>query len=198
MKQITKYLAIALIVIGNSSFKKLSISDNNVSIYQDGKETVVKNNDEVLIRKDKFAVRFSNKAYNSSAEKYYAAQVAAFIDKSELHKINIGMETTEISCFEPGTGMASYSFGYDALIFNKSGHHYLYFETKSDKRVNLISEKKGILRLEFPIEKFMINKEYFKISDVKMNEFYLAIFIDSNLNSIIDEGELTKLTIKFL
>lgn len=198
MKPFTKYLIIGFIIFVNSSFKKIQCHDNNVSIFQDGKETVVNNNDEVLIRKNIFTVRFSNKAYNSSTEKFYAAQVAAFIEKSELQKIQVGMETKDIPCFEPGSGMASNSFGYDELIFNNSGHHYLYYENKSDRRVNLISEKKGILRLAFPIEKFMINKAYFKISDLKLKEFYLAIFIDNNLNAIIDNGELTKLTIKFL
>jgi hypothetical protein len=85
---------------------------------------------------------------------------------------------------------------YESLIFNNSGHHYLFFENKNNRRVNLISEENGLLRLEFPVNKLFINNKDTGLKKVDINEFYLAILIDINLNKVIDEGELTRLVIK--
>jgi hypothetical protein len=176
----------------------LLLTTDYITIYQDDTEVEVGSEEqEIQIRRAKFAIRFSSKRYNSSKEQFYAAQIAAFLDKSELSKINEGMSTEDISCFEPGSGMATGSNGfYESIIFNNAGHHYLYFENKKERRVNLISENNGILRLEFPITKLYINEKDVTLEQADVSEFYLAILIDRNLNNVIDKGEVTKLTIK--
>jgi hypothetical protein len=188
---------LSLITVVLFSFKFLLTTGDYIAIYQDDTETEARNEEEIQIRRAKFAIRFSSKRYNSSKEQFYAAEIAAFLDKSELTKINEGMSTEDIPCFEPGSGMATASNGfYESIIFNNAGHHYLYFETKKDRRVNLISENNGMLRLEFPITNLFLNEKDIKLEKTNLPEFYLAILIDRNLNNVIDKGELTKLTIK--
>ena len=194
----------ALTLIGIFSFKILKTNDylenkENIVIHQQNNEIILQSESQINIKREKFSIRFSNKAYNSSLKEFNATQIAAFLDKSELSKIKIGVSVNDIPCFAPGTGMAPSENGfYESITFENSAHHYLFYENQNDRRVNLINENKNILRLEFPVNKFNLNGKDVKIEKTKLSEFYLAIFIDSNFNDIIDMGELTKVTVEFL
>lgn len=167
-------------------------------LFQNNKEIEIKGeNAKIKIDKSKFSLRFYNKRYNPDAKELYAAQIAAFSDKSELDKCEIGMLEADIPYFSPGSGIAAdRNNGYKELYLNNYGHHYLYYKDTAYKRLNLLGESGKILKLEFGIDKLQYNDREVKLSDTDLEEFYLAIFIDRNLNGIIDDGELHKLTIK--
>jgi len=172
--------------------------NSQLTVFQNGSEiSVGKPYESIEIEKNEFALRFYNKKYDSENKKFYSAQIAAFIDKSEFDKIKTGLSKTDLPCFEPGSGMAPDRSGkYESLIFNNSGHHYATYENSESKRLNLLKESNGLLKLEFEIKALYYDSKEVTMAETELEEFYLAFFIDKNLNGTIDNGELNKLTIK--
>jgi hypothetical protein len=197
-----KIIFISILVLVVSSFKQavctsLGGEGTNITIYQNGKETSVKSEDVVQLPRKFFSIRYNCMRYQSEGDKFYSLQLAAFLDKSELDYIRVGLSTTDILCFSPGTGMApDASNYYESFTFNNEAHHYVYYESKSEKRANLISKHGDNLRLEFPVKAYTTNKGTYTLQDFPISEYYLVLFIDGNLNQKIEEGELTKLTIR--
>jgi len=176
-----------------------TINTNRIIIYQDGKENqIVTGEQHFTIKRNDFSIRFYNKKYTSQTGKYHAAQIAVLTDKEALQNINVGMDTSETTCFSPGTGMAAPREGYGgSIIIKNHGHHYLFYQDEEEKRVNLIGEKGELFKLEFLVNSVYENKKKIMLEDKpSLNEIYLAILIDRNSNEIIDKEELTKLTLK--
>ncbi len=171
---------------------------NLLFVFQNGEESKINSlNEAVEVDRQGFSLRFYNKRYNPKSEEFYSAQIAAFLDKSELDKIMVGMEKADLPYFEPGSGMApSQSGKYESLIFKNNGHHFTIYENSESKRLNLISESDEILKLEFEINQLFYEGKQVEMKDTDLDEFYIAVLIDRNLNGIIDEAELNKLTIK--
>ena len=169
-----------------------------LTAYQNGNQTYIDQTSQTIeVKREGFSLRFYNQKYDSENKKFYSAQIAAFIDKSELDKIKIGMSKSDLPCFEPGSGMAPDRSGkYETLIFNNSGHHYIPYENSESKRVNLLEEANGLVKLEFEINVLYCDNQEVKVTDTELNEFYLAFLIDKNLNGIIDKGEINKISIK--
>jgi hypothetical protein len=106
------------------------------------------------------------------------------------------MSTEAIPFFGPATGMAPYASGkYEYLVFNKFGHHYLMYDNKDSNRVNLLSNEGKFQKLEFEINGLYYEGMDVPMTETALKEFYLVLFIDGNLNSIIEENELYKLTV---
>lgn len=172
--------------------------NTQLTVFQNGNEQPINNLSETIeIEKIGFSLRFYNKKYNSENKKFYSAQIAAFKDKSEFDKLNTGMSKSDLPCFEPGSGMAPDRSGkYETLIFNNRGHHYAPYENSDSKRLNLLEDSGGLLKLEFEINSLYYENKEVEMTETELKEFYIAFLIDKNLNGIIDKGELNKLTIK--
>ncbi len=167
-------------------------------IFQNGVERPVSGFEETIeVERKEFSLRFFNKRYDAENDKFYSAQIAAFIDKAEFDMVKVGMAKADLPCFMPGSGMAPSKSGkYESLIFKNSAHHYTTYENSESKRLKLLEEKGDFLKLEFEIASLYYDEKKVKIKDTKLTEFYIAFLIDANLNGMIDEGELHKLNIK--
>ena len=181
-----------------------------VYIYQNGEELAIKKQSETIeLEKNSFSIRCYNECYNDTLHltKYNATQIAVFLTDREFNKIQTGLATTNIPCFSPGTGYAMYGDGSNKhLLFetdsDRPGHHYLYYENTTSRRLNLIDDFGDLLKLEFEVNEFCVRKPdntitTTPISSTEITKFFLAILTDRNLNDTIDFGELHKLTIKF-
>ncbi len=184
-----------------SSFNKsLSTKDKtSISIYQNGAEKViVPGQTSVDLKRDPFSIRFFNRAYNGEAQEFNSTQVAALLSKEELAMVKSGIRTENVPFFAPGSGMAPASSGaYDLLIFNNYGHHYLFYENENSKRVLLLKDYGEYKKLEFSISTLLIKGEEMSVESNDLDEFYLVIFTDRNLNKTIEAEELYKLILKF-
>lgn len=201
------YILLILVIVlgiglqGCSLFKNDQVATEGtpVSILQNGNEMVIDGQkEEVTIDKAPFKLHFYTKKYNSDNNSFYAGRLVAFRDKSVLDDIKQGKKRREMPCFEPGTGMAASESGrYTSLIFEPNAHHYLLYENEDHRRVNLLEKKDGQLKVEFPVSRVMLKDQDVEKSmkDISMDKFYMALFIDRNLNDVIDEGELKKITV---
>lgn len=205
MKSLRITLLVTLVLVLAQSCKilkntqrKEQDSTNELIIYQNGVETSLSSSSHTVeIDKNAFSLRFFNKRYNSERREFYSTQIAAFTDKSELDKLKVGMSTSDLPCFKPGSGMAPNRSGkYESLIFNTRGHHYLFYENSESTILNLLDSSGKNLKLEFEISSLYYDNTAVKMTNTRLQEFYIACLIDRNLNGTIDEGELTKLTIK--
>ena len=81
----------------------------------------------------------------------------------------------------------------------EKGYHYLYYKSEVDRRLTLIDKVDEWLKLDFEINNFTIDKggSLNVIEDILIDQFYLAIYIDRNLNNTIDKGELFKCKVVF-
>lgn len=181
-----------------TSIAKTQVSTDEVSLFQNGNETLLNELAQTVeVDRRAFSLRFYNKKYNPKAKEFYSAQIAAFLDKADLDKVKIGMLKEDMSCFKPGTGMApSRSGKYESLFLTKNAHHYTFYENSESKRLNLLGEFGAYAKLEFEVTGLHYDSKEVKMKNTDINEFYLALLIDKNLNGQIDDGELRKLTIK--
>jgi hypothetical protein len=169
----------------------------NVSFVQDTRETLLSaGNNRIELNKDDFSIRYYNKAYDGDNGYFHATQIAAFANKQEWDKINVGKLKSELSCFEPGSGMAPDESGrYESLIFNESGHHYLVYSDQENTGLTLLGKWQNYLKLEFLVNSLFLNEMEMKMTDATLKNFYIAIVIDRNLNDRIDPDELTKVEV---
>lgn len=205
MKPTLTIILACLALCACTSSKKLNRSANietdKVYIVQNGWQTEVGNKmKSIELEKEAFSIRFLSKPYNSEKKEYYAAGLVAITDEAELHKISTGMQENETAYFELGSGLAAHkSTGYEGELFiDAIGQHYLYYENESSKRVNLLKKMDELLLLEFDVERFNRNEKTTVISESTLNELHLIIYIDRNLNEVIDKGELYKMTVRFV
>ncbi|MCC5920805.1 MAG: hypothetical protein LAT68_06680 [Cyclobacteriaceae bacterium] len=182
-------------IIGESNKKDFQ---TQLTLFQNGNKTTIDQASKTIgIERDEFSLRFYNKKYDTENKMFYAARIAAFTDISEFDKIKLGMLKSEIPYFKTGSGMAPDRSGmYEALILKNSGHHYLPYENSESKRVNFLNEVNDLARLEFEIKSIYHENVEVKMANTTLNEFYLVFLIDKNLNGIIEEGEMNKITIK--
>jgi hypothetical protein len=183
-----------------------------IYIYQNKTEQVVTEQEsEIHIEKAPFKIRFYNSTY--SIDKHNSTQIAVFLNDSEFNKIKTNTPIKDVPCFGPGTGYAMYADGTDKdLLFENHnhylGHHYLFYENESSRRVNLLEDYGDFLKLEFEVNQFHIRNSNNglqtrdtiikkNIPEVDITKFYLAILIDNNLNDTINDGELHKLIVNF-
>jgi hypothetical protein len=205
MKTLRLITILTLVFSLTQACKTLNIGQGNkesfktqLTVFQNGSEITIDNPSELIeIERGEFSLRFYNKKYDSENKKFFSAQIAAFTDKPEFDKIKTGLSKTDLPCFELGSGMAPDRSGkYESLIFNNSGHHYVLYENSESKRLNLIQDSDGLLKLEFEINSLYLDSKQIKMTETELKEFYLAFLIDKNLDGVIDKGELIKLTIR--
>lgn len=154
---------------------------------------------EVTVRKKYFGFQFLVERYDLDMEHRHAIQVAAFQEKSAQDKIKVGMKTTDLACFRPGSGLsASSEEGYQHLFLNKNGHHYLFYENEENKQVKLVLNKGNLLRVHYGINSLYVDGRYESLKDTEVTEIYLAILYDRNGNQLIEKDELRKVTLKFI
>lgn len=174
-------------------------TQNSVTFTQDGNlQTINKDSDSIVLDRKSFSIRYFGKQYDGENEKFYTAQIAVLENPSDLAVLKIGQKTEDIPYYEPGSGMAIDESGfYESIYITNYGHHYLTYENENEKRVNLISKNKDILELEWKISGAFYNDKDIPFSKLKISTLYFVVFIDHNLNKIIDADELKIITATF-
>ena len=177
-----------------------ALINNNVTFIQgDSVYLVSADRDTIEIDRKPFSIRYFGKRYNPEQKQFYVAQIAVLDNRKDIGVLTVDMSTENTTYFELGTGMApGYNGKYDTLAVSELGHHYLLYESESDRRVDLISKKANILELQWNVSgvNFRQNKDL-SFSQMKKSTLYFVILLDRNMDGIIDEGELKVVTVNF-
>ncbi|MDX2245208.1 MAG: hypothetical protein SF052_00415 [Bacteroidia bacterium] len=152
----------------------------------------------VPLKKGAFSIQFLNAEYNTSKGLYGITQVAAFSQPKDMSELQSGVRTSQISYFQPGTGLAGpYEGGY-LYVDEKNAHHYLYYSLDESSRCDLLSEGTGgLLELSWTVNQFDFDGKRIPVKKWTSDNVYLVIFIDRNANQLVEKGEFARVAIRF-
>lgn len=153
--------------------------------------------DSVIIERKPFSIRYFCDDYDSLTQIIAVTQIAVLDNPVYLEDLYIGMPIDDVPFFHGGTGMAAGETGYDNLFITNSGHHYLYYESETDKRSELISKKKGKMELEWKIYNAHYKGEEVEFTDLKLACVYFVIVADNNDDGKIQMDELKIIRVTF-
>ncbi|MCC6702459.1 MAG: hypothetical protein IT221_13100 [Fluviicola sp.] len=195
------FTVFVLLILATLPFKVSSQKNwfNHLKINQKGTVNYIFDaSDSVELNKSTFAIRFYNKPYDGFNDHYYAAKIAVLEEKPDTSLFKHGQTINNIPYFEVGTGMSPSHHGtYDAMVVSSTGHHYLFYENKKSKRVHLIIKHDDYYELEWEINFFNANGIDLPLSEITYSRLYIVVFIDYNLNDVIDAYELKTVLLKF-
>jgi hypothetical protein len=154
--------------------------------------------DTLLIRRDAFSLVFDSHPYGAQREQFQAAQIVVTTTPEALANIKIGLRGAA-SPYLPERAMASDETEYRGIMPDiKEANHYLYYDSPTDRRTELVQTRPdGTRQLEWKIAKVMVSEQAVPLADTRLRALYFAVFIDHNLNEVVEAGELAKLAVRF-
>lgn len=186
-----------LIIVSCAAMYSCKTYNDSIIISQDDKEFSFSTGEaEITLTKTPFKLSFYNKEY--SVKEFYALQLVALDDYETYRAFCSGIPTSESVFFSPGTGMAPDESGrYESLIITDKAHHYLFYSRDDKSRLNKLGKSGRYLLLNFSIDTIFDGIDNAPIKNYNKNQLFLILFIDRNLDEIIDHNELYKLNINF-
>jgi hypothetical protein len=192
------FIISVMIFIGCGDPRQTGTPVSTIYLYQYGQESVIPaDSDVVRVQRANFSLRFYNHRYDPANNLFYAARVAVFRSPEIPDRIIAGINAEDTPCFAGGTGMAPGTGNrYDVLFFNDYGHHYLYYDSGSN-RLNLVGDDGAYIKLEFPVTGLFFDGNEYRMDNPGIDRFYLVLYVDRDLDGIIGPDELRKLEIQF-
>lgn len=190
-KQYLKVLILTIAIISTyTSHGQVSLI-NKVTFVQEGSSFVItKHTDSIILGREPFSIKYFGRKYDASGGKFYSAQIAVIDNQTDTVQL-LGQPLKNITYFQPGTGMAPGVNGmYDTVVITNTGHHYLIYENEKEKRVNKLSKNGDYLEFEWKISAAFYQGKDVQFSELKLSTLYFIIFMDRNLNRIVDTDEL--------
>lgn len=181
-----------------SSLKNLStIEPRGAAITMNG-QYVSANHGEITITTDYINFEWDSWPVNPEKKEWYSAKIAVTDDPANLIYFKEGPVEGN-PYFGPATGMAvARNSTYDCLYLQNFGNHYLYYESEHDFRatkLNAIEGKNGEIRLIWETDCLSIDGEQYPITQAGIDQIYVMIFVDNNLNDIVEEDEYKVFTV---
>ena len=176
------------------------LTELGVKIQQgDSVYAILKDEEELKLRKEKFTVTFNLNKVDDIAEKFYAARLVADIDSEIFNQFEAGKTFEEIPALSSGTSMAGpQNEQYDCIFFDDEAHHYIFYNNEDEKRATLMGkDENGLLQLSFDIENYCMNNLEVNITNSNFDTIYMVFVFDENLNEVVEEGEYVKLEVGF-
>jgi hypothetical protein len=194
--------ATSLAQFNYNKIKQSKKSDDfrGVIIEQNGKRiNITENTTELALNKAPFSLEFEVYPYNIEKEEFYSVQIAATANKDNLKYFKEGVIGDQNPFLSPGTGLASeLDKPYSSMVIRDDGHHYIFYENESSRRADLIEKKdNGKVRLKWNVNLFWVDDKEIEIAKSSFKDIYIMIFIDNNLNRIIEKGEYNLLKLRF-
>jgi hypothetical protein len=199
LKPVLKVFTMCCALAFTFKAKGQRVQSNHLTFIQGDSSYVITDNiDTIQLARKPFSLRYFGRRYDEKNEQFYAAQIAVLGHQDNTPQLKVGQRAGQLAYFEPGTGIApGVNERYDTLYITNTGHHYLTYENEHAKRVDLVSTSEESLELEWRIE-----AAFYEDKDVQFTELALAslcfiVFIDKNLDDIIDLGELKTVIVQF-
>jgi hypothetical protein len=154
--------------------------------------------DTLTIRRDAFSLIFNSHPYGTKQKQFQAAQIVVTTNPQALARIKVGLQGAD-SPYLPERALASDETEYRGIMPDiEAANHYLYYDSPTDRRTELVQTRPdGTRQLEWKIAKVMVNEQAVPLADTQLRALYFAVFIDHNLNEVVEAGELAKLAVRF-
>lgn len=192
----SKFLIIFFFV-SSISFAQ-SFNNEIIFLQNEISKTISTENDEITLRKKAFKIQFQSKFYNSKRENFNGLKITVFKDDIYLPVIEEGMPINLIPFFEDLTMVVTDDNGfYSSIFINNYVHHYLFYESDTNRNIQLISKKNEIGLFEWKVDRFYLEGKEFPIESLKENKLTFILLNDFNSNKIIDADELRIVKVTF-
>lgn len=204
MKMIKIFILLFIII---TPFKKIFSIDKKsekninrtINIDSLNKEETIKLSTNIIT----FILNLKISSFKKDIFHFY--QIAVFDSDQMFEDVQTGMYYDYVRCFLPGTAFAvSKNTPLDYFIvntYNESieayGHHIIYYgKTIIDgKNSELIKRKKNDVIVNISIKDIYYKDNKISLLKSEIKTLYILAFYDKNLNRIIDEDELKKITL---
>lgn len=192
----SKFLII-LFFVSSISFAQ-SFNNEIIFLQNEISKTISTENDEITLRKKAFKIQFHSKFHNSKRENFNGLKITVFKDDIYLPVIEEGMPINLIPFFEDLTMVLTDDNGfYSSIFINNYVHHYLFYESDTNRNIQLISKKNEIGLFEWKVDRFYLEGKEFPIESLKENKLTFILLNDFNSNKIIDADELRIVKVTF-
>lgn len=153
---------------------------------------IPKGESNLTIHKGEIHFEFDVLPYNSKYEIFNAAQFSFTTKESNIQYFNEGIIAENNPFIGPGTGIATEKGKPYPLIYLDYGNHYIFYENNDDKRGDFIKfNEDGSVRLSWTVDTYFFKETRFtrKIENSSIKKLYLMVFLDENLNDIVEQDE---------
>lgn len=158
-----------------------------VAVVQDGKQVVhFRGTSIVELESKPFSIQFVNRKY--SEDQPYAAKVWVSLEK--IKGSLEGKVIDDLPFLSPGTGWAT-EIG-DAKHYlqpSNEGHHYLFYETPTERNIQKIGNWDAWDIFEWTIDGIYYKEKELSFKEAKLKNIYIYVVIDLNLDGEIDPSE---------
>ena len=181
----------------SSTDHPVNAAKSNFTLVQNGKlYNLDKPNVSVNLEKKPFDLYFNQYPYVEEKSEWYALQMAATVSKSALASVKKGSIEDSHPFFGAGQSRAAHSDrSCDYLIVDNDGHQYLYYSSEQNRRctkVKALTDGKYQYKIRIKeLWRYGIEDDAVEIEKSSVDEFYLILFCNYDLDKSIDEGEYT-------
>lgn len=183
--------------------QRTDLSQTSLRIMQGQTSAEIKDGARIEIARQAFSFVFPLRHYGKDEHNRHSARIAGsgsnlFLELRDGTKID---ETNHaLVLFAPGTGMASDENGKYSVFFleENHAHHYVVYspDDKNAQRASMVQRlgpQESLVR--FDINQIRYDSETFQMTALPLKELYFVIFLDKNLNRVIDKGEAYRFTL---
>jgi len=172
------------------------IKTTELKIIQNEDTIFVSDLENINLEKSEFTFEFILQEYTE--ENWYSARFTASTDPVIFNFENNTL-LNNILFFQPGAGLAT-TESYKSMYLTKNACHYIIYNNKNyyAKRAEYIGKNfDGRNILQWNINNFSGDVDS-SVENAEVDKIYIVLFIDQNLNNIIEEYEYIRFEINFL
>lgn len=190
------FLVLILFLCPMLLFSSSIDNDIYLNLFQDRKYISVDDLSIIQLKRKPFKLVFPLREYDIEKKEFYSARITASTNVDIL-SLKPGQERENIPFFTSGTGLASGLYGYDSLFLTENAHHYIIYNSKNEsiQRANIIA---GYGDGRYEVEWLIYNINDKPIRKFEQDILYIVVFIDNNLDNILDKGEFFRFAIHFV
>ena len=194
-------LAAAAHIFATAAHAEFSPGDDYVVLIAQGKASPRPVLDQTIVelRRAPFELRLRAFPYNAAAGEFHAVRVAA-ADHLRIFDAAPGADLLESSFLGPGTGMAAGPGGYEHLLIDTGGHHYIFHDPKDpgSQRAPAVDRRSdGMLELRWRIRSLSIGGGVVAIEDSQVAAVAMVVVSDWDRDDYIHASEVARFVVVF-
>jgi len=204
MKNILVAIVVLLFVSCSTNKNTTNTSHNNKNVttnptfysFQQGKnyKPLKKGSQTLSIEKEKFQLQFPLQKYNPDLELFYAVKIALSI--SPLEEASLGFDSRSSLTLGPASGLATAGI-YQTFYITEGNHYIMFYPEKLERCTKIKDLNESTILGSIDIKQISYKDELFSIEELPLDQLYVTIFNDENLDQFIDDGELYEVRLEF-
>jgi hypothetical protein len=198
-------MAIVVLLFVSCSAKKDSLSPlpsktetvkpTFYSLIQGGQINKLKKGSQSLkVSKDEFQLQFPLQKYNPDLELFYAVKIA--LSTSSLEEATLGFDSRSSLTLGPASGLATAGL-YETFYITEGNHYIMFYPEKLERCTKIKDINESTILGSINVKQINFKEKDYLLNELPLEQLYVTIFNDENLNNFIDDGELYEVLLNF-